>query len=146
MGLLLLVCFWQSVWVIHIWYNVYYGDELNSNCSKLKIIWAQNIPYQQPLTTLTWGFHKAGFVFPPITKTSEVFELTVCGYLADELKIYLLPHLIIGVTLGCLPDSCCHGGCIHGDKSPWRQRETDIMKEHIEHPERCEKDALGNKT
>ncbi len=130
MGLPLLVCFWQSVRVIHISYNVYYGDEVKSNCSELKIIWAQNIPYQQPLSILIRGFHKAGFVFPAINKTFEVFELTVCGYLADELKIHLLPHLIIGVTLGCFPDSCCHGGCIHGDKSPWRQGETDNERAH----------------
>lgn len=84
------------------------------------------------------GFHRACFVFPLIPETSsEVSELTIFGYLADKLKIHLLSHLIIGVTLSCLADSCCHGGRIRGDKSPWRQGETDIMKEHTKPPPRA---------
>lgn len=127
-GLLFLACFWQTL--VSNSHSMWW-----MNCSKFNIIWAQNILYQQPHIMWIWVFYKAGFVFPLIAETSsEVSQLTVCGYLADVLKIHLLPHLIIGVILGCLPNSCCHGGCIRGDKSPRRQKEMDIMKEHIEPP------------
>lgn len=57
--------------------------------------------------------------------TSEVSELT-CSPAKNTLTV--TPRH----TLGCLADSCCQGKRIGGDKSPWRRRTADLMKDYAE--------------